>query len=117
MLFGAALSPAPAEARHARVRAEQVKALYSQLPRSTAAMVASAVLMVLAMWPVVSHTALLVWLALVALNQSWRFSLWHAFKPASISTQELRHWAAYWTIGAGISGALWGACAVVMYVP
>jgi signal transduction histidine kinase len=69
------------------------------------------------MWPVVSPIILLAWLALVILNQSWRIYLWRAFKPVSASPEELRHWAVYWTVGAGISGALWGACAVLMYVP
>jgi len=110
------LSPA-ADARSARVRAEQVKALYSQLPRSTTAMTASGVIMVAAMWPVVAHGILLAWLGAVVLNQSWRLYLWRTFKPSSPSVEELRHWAVYWTVGAGISGALWGACAVLMYVP
>jgi signal transduction histidine kinase len=112
-----ALSASASQARLARVRAEQVKALYSQLPRSTSAMAASGVLMVAAMWPVVSHAVLLIWLALVVLNQSWRFYLWRKFKPTSPSATELRHWAVYWTIGAAISGSLWGACAILMYVP
>src|SRR5689334_13711364 len=105
------------QARVARVRAEQVKALYSQLPRSTAAMTAAGVIMVAAMWTVVSHVVLLSWLGLVVLNQTWRVYLWRMFEPSPASAGEMRVWAVYWTIGAGISGALWGACAVLMYVP
>jgi len=103
--------------RISRVRAEQVKALYSQLPRSTAAMMIGGVIMVAAMWSEISHGVLLAWLALVVVNQSWRLYLWRRFKAARPSLSELRHWAVYWALGAGISGALWGACAVVMYVP
>jgi signal transduction histidine kinase len=103
--------------RLSRVRAEQVKALYSQLPRSTAAMVVGGVIMVAAMWSAISHVVLLSWLALVVVNQSWRLYLWRRFKAAQAPLSELRHWAVYWAVGAGISGALWGACAVLMYVP
>jgi signal transduction histidine kinase len=103
--------------RISRVRAEQVKALYSQLPRSTAAMMIGGVIMVAAMWSEISHAVLLAWLALVVVNQSWRLYLWRRFKAAHPALSELRHWAVYWALGAGISGALWGACAVVMYVP
>jgi signal transduction histidine kinase len=113
----AAFSPSAAQARLVRVRAEQVKALYSQLPRSTSAMSVGALILVAAMWPVVSHMVLLAWLGLVVLNQTWRLYLWRAFKPASSSTELMRHWGVYWTIGAGISGSLWGACAFLMYVP
>src|ERR1044072_6819058 len=96
-----ALPSGAAHARSARVRSEQVRALYWQLPRSTSAMIASGLIMVLAMWPVVSPIILLAWLALVILNQSWRIYLWRAFKPVSASPEELRPWAVYWTVGAG----------------
>lgn len=99
------------------VRLEQVQHLYRQLLRSTAAMMIAGGIMVFAMWGQISSAWLLTWLGAIALNQLWRYTLYRKFATHSPKPHEARYWANYWTIGAGISGIIWGSTALFMFVP
>src|SRR5688572_23523669 len=99
------------------VNAEQISALYSQLPKSTAGMVAGSLVVIGAMWDRVSHTALMVWFAAMLLNQGWRLYLFWRYSRNPPAPEQARRWGGYWAIGAGISGIIWGSAGVFMFVP
>ncbi len=99
------------------VNAEQISALYSQLPKSTAGMVAGSLVVIGAMWDQVSHTALMVWFAAMLLNQGWRLFLFWRYSRNPPAPEQARRWGGYWAIGAGISGIIWGSAGIFMFVP
>jgi len=74
-------------------------------------------LIVMMMWPVLSHRVLLVWLAAMALNQGWRFQAYRTFRRVGISLDSLQHWTRVWTIGAALSSFLWTAANLLFFVP
>ncbi len=103
--------------RNLLVNAEQIRALYSQLPKSTAGMIAGGLVVIGAMWDQVSHPALLAWFAAMLLNQIWRLFLFARYRRNPPAPEEARRWGGYWVIGAGISGIIWGSAGIFMFVP
>ena len=55
------------------------------------------------------------WLAVILANQAWRAVLARAYRRAQPGVADAARWGAYWTVGATIAGALWGAAAVAMF--
>jgi signal transduction histidine kinase/CheY-like chemotaxis protein len=103
--------------RNLLVNAEQIRALYSQLPKSTAGMVAGGLVVIGAMWNQVSSLALLVWFAAIFLNQSWRLYLLLRYRRNPPAPEDAGRWGGYWAVGAGISGIIWGSAGIFMFVP
>jgi signal transduction histidine kinase/CheY-like chemotaxis protein len=103
--------------RNPLVVAEQIRALYSQLPKSTAGMVAAGLVVIGAMWSQVPHAILLTWFGVIILNQSWRLALYVRYRSNPPAPAEAQHWGRVWTIGAGLSGLIWGSAGVLMFVP
>ena len=110
-------APTTSMQRNLLVNAEQIRALYSQLPKSTAGMVAGGLVVIGAMWNQVSHLALLVWFAAILLNQCWRLYLFLRYRRNPPAPEDARRWGGYWTVGAGISGIIWGSAGIFMFVP
>jgi len=110
-------APTASVQRDLLVNAEQIRALYSQLPKSTAGMVAGGLVVIGAMWNQVSHLALLAWFAAICLNQSWRLYLFLRYRRNPPAPEDARRWGRYWTVGAGISGIIWGSAGIFMFVP
>jgi signal transduction histidine kinase len=103
--------------RNPLVTAEQIHALYSQLPKSTAGMVAGGLVVIGAMWGQVAHVILLTWFGAIVLNQSWRLALYMRYRHARPAPAEAPRWGRLWTVGAGLSGIIWGFAGIVMFVP
>lgn len=110
-------APTASVQRDLLVNAEQIRALYSQLPKSTAGMVAGGLVVIGAMWSEVSHLALLLWFAAILLNQCWRLYLFLRYRRNPPTPEEAPRWGRYWTVGAGISGIIWGSAGIFMFVP
>jgi two-component system, sensor histidine kinase len=103
--------------RNLLVMAEQIRALYSQLPKSTAGMVAGGLVVIGAMWGQVSSIILLCWFGAILLNQSWRLALYVRYRQAPPIPGEDAGWGRLWAVGAGLSGMIWGSAGVLMFIP
>lgn len=99
------------------IRAEQIRTLYSQLPKSTAGIALGGLVVGAAMWQQVPHHLIAIWFALMCANQAWRLYLYGHYWKVKPSPDEARHWGVYWALGAGISGCIWGAAGIIMFVP
>jgi signal transduction histidine kinase/CheY-like chemotaxis protein len=99
----------------ARARADQVATLYAHGHLTTLSMGLGGAILCVVMWTQVTGIVMLVWGALIALNQAWRTTLIHAFRRVSPGAEAAERWGHYWAIGSTIAGSLWGVGAVVMF--
>ena len=107
----------PAQHRNPLVTAEQIRALYSQLPKSSAGMAAGGLVVIGAMWGQVTHAILLAWFGAILLNQSWRLALYMRYRRGPPGPADAPRWGRLWTIGAGLSGLIWGSAGILMFIP
>jgi signal transduction histidine kinase len=104
-------------ARSPQIFAEQVRTLYAQLPVSVPTQIVGGALLVAAMWNHVSRITLVAWLAVACVNQLGRIGLYRAWRQRPLPDADLERWRFWWACGAGLSGLIWGAAGVVMFVP
>ena len=106
------------------VRREQVALLYQQLPTSIAGTLVGMAVLAAAMWPVSLHLHIMLWCLSILANQTWRTLLYFRFRRLyargsrqahRLHDTDVRRWIAYWAIGSGISGLLWGASAFLFF--
>jgi two-component sensor histidine kinase len=69
----------------------------------------------LVFWGVASHTALLAWVALMAVIASCRMLLVTAYQRRSRNGKEMGSWRTLYVIGTGVAGLGWGTAGVVLF--
>ena len=100
------------------VQAEQVRLLYRQLSASSTGIVAAVLVTVVVLWPVAPHHMLMAWAGCVVALQVWRLFLYFRYDRAPPQGElAVQRWANLWAIGSAISGMLWGAAALLLFVP
>jgi signal transduction histidine kinase len=99
------------------VHAEQVRTIYSLLPSSNLGNTLGGVVLAAALWSQAPRLNIVLWLIVLFAFQGWRLYLFFAFRRAAPVTEEMPRWGARWAVGAGISGLIWGAAGVVLFVP
>jgi len=104
-------------ARERQIYADQVRTLYAQLPVSVPAQIVGGALLVAAMWSQVTHATLAAWLAALCTFQLSRGWLYRAWRRREAPDTDIRRWRTWWATGAGLSGLVWGAAGLVMFVP
>jgi signal transduction histidine kinase len=100
-----------------RVRAEQVRILYQQLPYSILGTAVATVFLAAVMWDIAPRNAIIGWLVCMGANQLWRLVLYFQFNRLKVSARDVERWAQYWAAGALISGVLWGAAGFLFFIP
>jgi signal transduction histidine kinase/ActR/RegA family two-component response regulator len=99
-----------------RVRREQIRALYEELPFSALGMTIGGLIVVAGLWQSSSPRALMIlWLGLIAANQSWRLLLYRRFQRADPAMRSTELWGRRWALGAFYSGLTWGSSALFMF--
>ena len=99
----------------ARARADQVATLYTRGHLTSLSMGLGALIFCAVMWRDVELPAMLAWLALIALNQSWRTLLARAWRRARPGIAAAARWGRYWAAGSMAAGTLWGVAAWVAF--
>jgi len=101
------------------VHAEQVRTIYSLLPTSNLGNALAGVLLAAALWSQAPRLNIVLWLIVLFAFQGWRFYLFFAFRRAAPApaTEEMRRWGMIWTVGATLSGLIWGAAGLILFVP
>lgn len=100
-----------------RARADQVATLFTQWPRTTAAMVLGGAILVTVMWGTVPPWMFAAWLAAILANQAWRFELVRRYRAAAPAEGQSGRWGRAWALGSALAGALWGCAGVMLFVP
>ncbi|MGH8714394.1 MAG: ATP-binding protein [Casimicrobiaceae bacterium] len=99
-----------------RARADQVATLFTQWPRTTAAMVLGGAILVTVMWGTVSPWVFAAWFAAILINQAWRFELVRCYRAAAPDEGQSSRWGRAWALGSALAGALWGCAGVMLFV-
>ncbi len=102
--------------RDRQMYAEQVRTLYAQLPVSVPTQIVGGALLVAAMWGQVSRATLVAWLVALCAFQLSRLGLYGAWRRRARADEDVERWRAWWAVGAGLSGLVWGAAGVVMFL-
>ena len=100
-----------------RARADQVATLFTQWPRTTAAMTLGGTILMAVMWGTVPPAAFAGWFAAILANQAWRFQLARRYRAAAPDAAACRHWGRASALGSTFAGALWGWAGVMLFVP
>ena len=93
---------------------EQTRALYSKGSTALVANLATSSLVVVALWPSVSHPVALVWLVLMFAVVGARFALVGRFRAAAAKSFDAR-WYRLWVASSFLTGAIWGAGGALFY--
>lgn len=99
----------------ARARADQVATLYARGHLTTLSMGLGALIFCAVMWNHVALGPMVAWLALIALNQTWRSMLARAWNRSRPGIAAAARWGRYWATGSMVAGALWGLAAWVAF--
>lgn len=99
------------------IRAEIIRTLYSEQPRTVFSVVFVALLVTLGLWTSIKHTTLLSWLSLVLLYQVVPIASYLLFSHLQPRDDEMRFWGNLWTFITAVSSSLWGLAAFVLFVP
>lgn len=91
----------------------QIRSSFGHLPLTLVVSVLNSLLLGLVLASAVSMTILVSWVALVVLLSSLRFGLWYAHRRIDLG---IATWATLATLGALLSGFLWG-CTPLLFAP
>jgi len=108
--------PAPSADLDALIHAEQIGMLYRQLPTSVAGNMVGALLLAGVLLGEHPLTSIVTWLACVTVLQTSRLCLHLSDKKTGFVQKNIGRAAFIWAAGAGVSGALWGATALLFFV-
>lgn len=92
-----------------RLHSEKIRLLYDNLWQPVLTSVIAGVLLVAAMWPVVSNWVLLTWLGTLIFVSMARLALAYYFKRLPLVKQQRRRWLYRFSVGAVAAGCVWGA--------
>src|SRR5688572_20337523 len=99
------------------VRAEQVRMLFRQLPRTFVGTVAGGLVISAALIGQQPWWVIVLWLSAVISVQLARLALYHYDKRAHLVDQDPDRAALYWTSGTFLSGLALGSVAMVFFTP
>ncbi|HIJ57253.1 MAG TPA: PAS domain S-box protein [Deltaproteobacteria bacterium] len=97
------------------VRTEQTKTMYAHAPLSMLAVTVFSLLLTYALWPVISHPVLMIWLCAVFLMIFFRFILVYQYRRASRESLETDRWGLLFTMGQLLNGVLWGIAGIFLF--
>src|SRR5262245_8157728 len=100
-----------------RIRAAQVDLLYARAPSMVAGLFVAASLVVWTMWKVVSPQVIWGWSACFFGYLALRIWRYIQYRRTTIPPAALERWLSVSSVGSLISGCLWGAASLLMWVP
>jgi signal transduction histidine kinase len=109
-------TPAVRSELDALIRAEQVRMLYQQLPRSFAGNMAGALVLAAAFASERPWWIVIAWLACVLIVQFGRLLLYYQNQKTGFVDKNLDRAALYWTTGTFLSGAVLGSIAFAFFI-
>ena len=105
----------PADDVTSAVYAEQVGAVFRQLPIAIAVNLVNAGLTAAVLAPMAAQPFLLPWLLLVTLVTIGRLVLWLRYRRAAIRSENIHRWSLLATSGSLLTGRCWGVGGAVLF--
>ena len=96
-------------------RAELLRQVLELAPIAVVATILNACILVLVLWPVVSHTSLIIWFSITLCLSVQRSMFLYRHRRASIQPDEAGKVAKRLVIGLSLSGILWGTLAIFLF--
>ena len=103
--------------RLSQVRAEQIRALYRQAPLAILSGLVVPIPLLIVFWGAISEALLVSWYASMAVVAAVRSALVFAYRRAAPEAADLAAWSNLYVLGTIISGSVWGAAGVLLFVP
>ena len=97
-----------------KILMEQIKLLYQPLLPLLGVNLVVSIALVVALWHLISHILLLGWLTTMLVAQVYRFFVYQKYRRV-FSTATVKQLAQKFVIGGGITGVLWGLCALFLF--
>jgi signal transduction histidine kinase/CheY-like chemotaxis protein len=97
-----------------KILMEQIKLLYQPLLPLLGVNLIVSIALVVALWHLISHALLLGWLTAMLAAQAYRWFIHQKYRRV-FCTATVKQLAQYFVIGGGITGALWGCCALFLF--
>ena len=101
--------------RGRQIYAREVRLLYSNANVAVGVTLVATLVLASLQWAVVSHLVILAWCLFMFLVSAARFTLGRRYWRAAPSDLETGRWGTALAIGAGLSGAGWGAAGIFLY--
>lgn len=98
-----------------RVHARLVTELYKRAPIGIVATLVNAPILVLILWKLISHSALILWLAVTLIAALSRFVQVTRFQRMSPEIDKAGIWGRWFIANIGFSGMLWGSAGVFLF--
>jgi len=98
-----------------RVHARLVAELFKRAPIGIVATLVNASILVLVLWKLISHSALILWLAVTLIAALSRFVQVTRFHRISPEIDKAGIWGRWFFANIGFSGILWGAAGVFLF--
>lgn len=100
---------------NANIQLEQVKILFAAVPLSLAVNLINSVILSVALWGLVAHSVVVVWLVSITAVSVFRWSTYRRFTSADNASQAATSWRSLATVGTLLSGALWGSTGFFLF--
>jgi signal transduction histidine kinase len=97
-----------------RIRAEQTKVIYRYLPALILINGVVGAAMVYGLWSVVPRSSLITWACVMTVVLAVRSASYWAYRRNEAADPHSNRWAAVFTLGSALSGALWGTAGVFL---
>ena len=97
------------------VAAQQVALLFNQAHVAILSVWVAAMLFVIVLWPVVSHTKILVWIGIFTVVTAGRLLLAEQFRRAEPAPDKFSRWRDRAVISSGIVGIAWGLAGTLLF--
>lgn len=97
------------------IHAEQTRLLYAAMFQSFLATLVNSLILVFALWDAVDHERLLIWFAIMQLVMGGRIVLAVAYRKHRHDIPASRRWANRFTLGAWLTGIVWGSSTVWLF--
>ncbi|MDQ6977201.1 MAG: hypothetical protein Q9M75_03735, partial [Ghiorsea sp.] len=94
---------------------EQVSLLYSNIPSTLIASVASAFVLMVVQWPAIQHTTLVLWFAFLCLSLLLRVFIYNRFQKEKPSKNDVQRWGNFLLLSGIPSFALWGSAGIFLF--
>ncbi|HKO86923.1 MAG TPA: ATP-binding protein [Burkholderiales bacterium] len=100
-----------------KIRAEQIRAIYSNSPTTTLGTLIAATCLLWVLWGDVAMHIQVGWLALVIANQLVRVFYYRAYLKANPGPLHAPQWGRVYIGTTVVAGLLWGTAGILFYVP
>ena len=103
------------KSKNLAVLAEQTSLIYASAIKGLFATVINALILVVVLWPVISHNILLIWLVSILFISSVRSFFIYQYKTLSPSMNEAHFWMRRFLVGSIAASVIWGASSIWLF--